>query len=107
MNTKIIVGLVIALALIGGGYYWYTTQGSVQAPAAGASSGAGASSDESNGGANAKINIDAVCEGALAYMSFPDGASADAFVADCKEGNRPEVIERYRAEMGISNDAAI
>lgn len=29
---------------------------------------------------SAKINIDAVCASALAYMSFPDAASADAFV---------------------------
>lgn len=54
-----------------------------------------------------KINIDAVCEGALSYMSFPDGASADKFVKDCKEGNHPEVIEKYKADMGLGDGASI
>lgn len=50
---------------------------------------------------NAKINIDAVCEGALAYMSFANGRDADAFVADCKAGKHPEVIEKYKADMNL------
>lgn len=50
--------------------------------------------------ASGKININVVCEGALAYMTFPDGAAADAFVSDCKEGKHPEVIERYKAGLG-------
>lgn len=54
-----------------------------------------------------KINIDAVCEGALAYMSFPDGASADAFVKDCKEGKYPEVIEQYKKQMNLGDGVAI
>jgi len=49
----------------------------------------------------AKINIDAVCEGALAYMTFPDGASAEVFVKDCKDGKHPEVIDRYRASLNL------
>ncbi len=53
------------------------------------------------GGVGAKINIDAVCNGALVYMSFPDGASADKFVKDCKEGKHPEVIEKYKVDMGL------
>lgn len=57
--------------------------------------------------AQGKLNINVVCEGALAYMTFPDAASADAFVADCKEGKHPEVIERYKAEMGLGDGAAI
>jgi len=60
-----------------------------------------------SGAMSGKINIDAVCEGALAYMTFTDGASADAFVAECKEGKHPEVIDHYKAQMGISNDAAL
>jgi hypothetical protein len=55
----------------------------------------------------AKININAVCEGALAYMTFPDATSANAFVADCKAGNHPEVIEHYRAQLDLGTDAAI
>ncbi len=54
-----------------------------------------------------KINIDVVCEGALAYMSFPDGASADLFVKDCKEGKHPEVIEQYKKQMNLGDGAAI
>lgn len=54
-----------------------------------------------------KINIDAVCQGALAYMTFTDGASADAFVAECKEGKHPEVIERYKADMNLGAGAEI
>lgn len=57
--------------------------------------------------AHGKINIDAVCEGALAYMTFPDGSAADTFVTECKEGKHPEVIEQYKAQMGVGSDAAI
>lgn len=59
------------------------------------------------GSINAKINIDAVCEGALIYMTFPDGKSADAFVRDCKEGKHPEVIEKYKIDMGLGEGANI
>lgn len=52
-----------------------------------------------------KLDINAVCEGALSYMTFPDGASADAFVADCKEGKHPEVIEKYKADMNLGGAA--
>lgn len=45
-----------------------------------------------------KIDIDTACRGALAYMTFPDGAAADAFVQDCIAGKHPEVIERYRRD---------
>lgn len=54
-----------------------------------------------------KIDINAVCEGALAYMTFPDGATADVFVAECKEGKHPEVIEQFKAQMGVGDGAAI
>ncbi len=55
----------------------------------------------------AKININVVCEGALAYMTFTDGAAADAFVAECKEGKHPEVIEQYKAQIGVGDGKAI
>jgi hypothetical protein len=55
----------------------------------------------------AKINIDEVCNGALAYMTFPDGASADKFVQDCKDGKYPEVIEKFKKEMGLGDGASI
>ncbi len=54
-----------------------------------------------------KLNIDVVCTSALAYMSFPNGEAADKFVADCKEGKHPEVIERYKADMNLGDGAAI
>lgn len=54
-----------------------------------------------------KLDIRAVCESALAHMSFPDGAAADAFVAECIEGKHPEVIERYRQEMNLGDGAAL
>ncbi len=54
-----------------------------------------------------KININVVCEGALSYMSFPDGASADTFVSECKEGKHPEVIEKYKADLNLGDGAAI
>lgn len=57
--------------------------------------------------AEGKLDINAVCEGALAYMTFTDGASADAFVADCKEGKHPEVILRYQQEMNLGEGAEI
>lgn len=56
---------------------------------------------------NTKLNINVVCESALSYMTFTDGASADAFVAECKEGKHPEVIEHYKAQMGLGDGAAI
>lgn len=59
------------------------------------------------GAVNAKINIDAVCEGALAYMTFPDGKSADKFVLECKEGKHPEVIEKFKLDMGLGEGANI
>jgi hypothetical protein len=48
-----------------------------------------------------KINIRAVCESALAFMTFTDGASAEAFVAECIEGKHPEIIEQFKAQMGV------
>lgn len=54
-----------------------------------------------------KIDINAVCEGALAYMSFPDSASAELFVSECKEGKHPEVIEKFKADMNVGAGAAI
>ena len=56
---------------------------------------------------NVKLNINVVCESALTYMSFPDGASADKFVSECKEGKHPEVIEHYKAQMNLGNGADI
>jgi hypothetical protein len=56
---------------------------------------------------SARLNIDVVCKSALAYTTFPDGASADAFVQDCKDGKHPEVIERYKKDMNLGDGATI
>lgn len=61
----------------------------------------------SSNAVSGKLDINAVCEGALAYMSFPDSASAEAFVKECKAGNRPEVIEKYKQDMNLGDGAQI
>ena len=47
-----------------------------------------------------KIDPRVACESALAYMTFPSGVEADAFVEACVEGKHPEVIDRYIKDMG-------
>lgn len=54
-----------------------------------------------------KLDINVVCESALAYMSFENGEAAAQFVAECKAGEHPEVIERYRADMNLGDGAVI
>jgi uncharacterized protein (UPF0333 family) len=84
MKNTIIVIIVIAVLI--GGYYWYKSDKQEASPTQ----------------ANSKINVEEVCRGALAYMSFPDGASAEAFVQECKEGKHPEVIEKYKADLNLN-----
>jgi hypothetical protein len=55
----------------------------------------------------AKINIDAICAGALAYMTFPSSTEADTFVQECKDGKHPEVIDKWKSDNGIQDDKAI
>jgi len=57
--------------------------------------------------AEGKLDINAICEGALAYMTFPDGKSAATFVRECKKGMHPEVIEHYKEQMNLGAGAAI
>lgn len=86
---------VVVVALVGAGYFFFFQ------PAA-------APTTESTGGTpQGKIDINAVCEGALAYMSFPSGAEAEVFVQECKEGKHPEVIEQWKVQVGITDDRAI
>ncbi len=40
-------------------------------------------------------------------MTFPDAAAAEIFVAECKEGKHPEVIDQYKAQMNLGDGAAI
>lgn len=94
MKTTLIA--LVALVLIAGGYYWYS-QNMIGEEV----------KNDNNAATQGKLDINAVCEGALAYMTFPDGASAEAFVEECKAGEHPEVIERYKAEMNIGTEVAI
>jgi hypothetical protein len=94
---KIIIVLIILVAL-GGGYYWYTQQ----TPTIDTNTPTGEQTDSGE-----KLNIKVVCESALTYMTFPDGESADRFVAECEAGEHPDVIERYKAEMDYGDGAAI
>ena len=54
-----------------------------------------------------KLNSNVICEDVLTYMKFPDTASANTFVSECKEGKHPEVIERYKAKMNLKDGVAI
>jgi hypothetical protein len=52
-----------------------------------------------------KLDVSAVCKNALAYMTFPDGETADKFVQDCIDGKYPDVIENYKAQLNQSGAA--
>lgn len=91
--------IVAAVVVVGGGIYWFSDNRSVTVP----ENEEMVNEEVSQG----KLDINAVCEGALAYMSFENGEAAAEFVAECKEGNHPEVIERYKADMGLGDGAAI
>lgn len=54
-----------------------------------------------------KINIEEVCRGSLAYTTFMDNESAEAYVEACINGEHPDVIERYKSDMGLGDGAAI
>lgn len=99
---KITLITLAALVLIGGGYYWYSQNMAVPDW-----ENEEAMEENNNMPPQGKLDINAVCEGALAYMSFPDGERAESFVAECKAGEHPEVIERYKAEMNLGAGAAI
>lgn len=53
-----------------------------------------------------KLNIEEICNSALTYMTFPDGESATKFVEECKNGQHPEVIERYKRENNLPGSEA-
>ncbi len=96
MSTKIII-ISVVVVVVAAAFtlaFLFSSSGAISKPA----------TDTAQSG---KINIVAVCEGALAYMSFPDGASADAFVQECIEGKHPEVIEQWKQQQGITDDRAI
>lgn len=94
---KTIITAVIVIGVLALGYYWYTNNYSngTETPYTDNYSDSG------------KLDINVICEGALAYMTFPDGASAEKFVAECKAGEHPEVIEQYKAQMNLGAGVAI
>jgi hypothetical protein len=105
MNRSLLV-VILAVLVIFGLYLLMANNGAeVQAPTDVDTEEVVSAPQDSS--AQGKLDINAVCEGALAYKTFPDGASADAFVADCKEGKYPEVIEEFKAQMGLGDGAAI
>lgn len=55
----------------------------------------------------AKLNTDLVCENSISYMKFADKKSMDTFIADCKAGKHPEVIEKYKADLNLGDGAKI
>lgn len=61
--------------------------------------------EATTGAPQGKINVQLVCEGALAYTTFPDAAAADKFVTDCIDGLHPEVIEKYIDGLGLDGAA--
>lgn len=58
-------------------------------------------------GSNQKINLNAICDGALAYMTFPSSAEADVWVQECREGKHPEAVDQWKQRQGITDDRAI
>lgn len=102
---KIILIIIAALLLITGGYFWYSQEKVEEEMNTNKASEE--MSEEMDTSSQGKLDINAVCEGALAYMSFPDGESAEQFVAECKDGEHPEVIERYKADMNLGAGATI
>lgn len=54
-----------------------------------------------------KLNINLICERAISYMRFVDVKSSDVFVADCKAGKHPEVIEKYKLDMNLGKGTTI
>ena len=100
--------------LIGLGVYYFANEYAVKARMTGdtyqTQTENSTSTPNQNGGqglVSGKINIDAVCQAALIRMTFPSGEAAEKFVAECKEGKHPEVIEQYKAEMNLGDGAQI
>ena len=90
---KTIFWVVGLLVLVGGGYYLFFMEKPV--------------TENTGDSMSQKIDINAVCDGALAYMTFPSGVEAEAWVAACKNGEHPEAIEQWKLQMGITDDRTI
>lgn len=106
-SIKIILLVLIIAALGILAYAQKTNKPSISENTAGVEGSAAHPTTGTGAATQGKLNINVICESALAYMTFKDGASADNFVAECKEGKHPEVIERYKAQMNLGDGAAI
>lgn len=96
-TTKVGVGLLVAAILLGAGYVAFSRNANMPTE----------NNISNQNGSQGKLDMNVVCASALAYMTFADGASAEAFVNECKEGKHPEVLERYKKDMGLGDGAAI
>lgn len=105
------IATIILILLIGFGIYYFANEYAVTRQMNEQMMEESFMDENSEGGyqenIQGKININEVCEGALIRMTFPDGAAAEKFVAECKEGKHPEVIEQFRAEMNLGDGAEI
>lgn len=103
---SILVGLIILGAV---GYYLFVMPpASLANPNPTPSIGTPAPGNEGNyPEPTSKLNIDVICTESLAYMSFPNGAEADAWVAACKRGEHPEAIDQWKQMNGITDDRTI
>lgn len=97
MKTFEIMLTVVVLAVIG--YFAFTQKAPETKPSQTATTTTSAE--------QGKLNIDVVCASALTYMTFENSVSADAFVAECKQGKHPEVIEHFKAQMNLGDGATI
>ncbi len=101
-RKNLVLGICVALAVAVVGYFFFPNVLPFTTPAETTEN-----VDSTSAPTAGKLNINEVCAGALAYMTFPDAASADAFVAACVAGEHPEVIEQYKEQMGLGDGAAI
>lgn len=99
---------IIAVLIIGHGIYYFANEYTIKNPVVdtvprmpSSQSPQSQNGTTQNGASQGKININEVCEGALIRMTFTNGAAAEKFVAECKEGKHPEVIEQFKAELNL------
>jgi hypothetical protein len=105
MKTGLVIGGVVVVAALA---YFLLMQPAAPTMDGSPSIGMPAPGNEGNyPEPQAKIDINVVCNGALAYMTFQTGNEAEAFVEACVRGEHPEVIEQWKVQMGITDDRAI
>lgn len=91
-NKNILIAILVMIIALGG-YFYFLQNETIQV------------ADQNT--SQQKINVDQVCEESLMFMTFTDGAAAELFVKECKEGKHPQVIEDYKARMNLGAGAEI